>query len=406
MDRMLSLYRRHTAKCPHRAKGREYSKCSCPLWCDGMIDFVRIHKSLGTRDSKVANLRARDLELNKGVESEHEQAVTIAGALEAYEADAKARNLAPETLRKYGQSLAQFKEYCKEKGVHSPRQLTLDLIREYRGTWKFQPITQQKALERLRSILAFFVANSWMPENYAKKLRPPKVEGAPTLPYTQEEMVKLLAACETYPFANAYVRRQTRTFILLLRYSGLRLLDTVQFNRERVDASGRLLLTMEKTGVPLRFPLPAFVVTALEEIRQADGYFFRSGPGTWKSQESGWWRRLKKLGKHAGVVGVRPHRFRDTFAVELLNAGVSIETVSKLLGHKSIRVTEKHYSPWVASRQAELEKALGIALASDTLLLQILDGSKKSEENQQVGVVAREGIEPPTRGFSVRCSTN
>lgn len=47
--------------------------------------------------------------------------------------------------------------------------------------------------------------------------------------------------------------------------------------------------------------------------------------------------------------------FRDTFAVELLKRGVPIETVSMLLGHASIRVTEKHYKPWVKTLQDKLE---------------------------------------------------
>jgi integrase len=47
--------------------------------------------------------------------------------------------------------------------------------------------------------------------------------------------------------------------------------------------------------------------------------------------------------------------FRDTFAVELLKKGVSLETVSMLLGHASIRVTEKHYKPWVKTLQDKLE---------------------------------------------------
>jgi integrase/recombinase XerD len=49
------------------------------------------------------------------------------------------------------------------------------------------------------------------------------------------------------------------------------------------------------------------------------------------------------------------HRFRDTFAVEHLLAGVPIERVSALLGHQSVRITEKHYSPWVRARQEQLE---------------------------------------------------
>jgi integrase len=59
----------------------------------------------------------------------------------------------------------------------------------------------------------------------------------------------------------------------------------------------------------------------------------------------------------AGIKG-HAHRFRDTFSVNLLKAGVPLETVSVLLGHSSIRITERHYSPWVKSRQIKLEESI------------------------------------------------
>lgn len=52
------------------------------------------------------------------------------------------------------------------------------------------------------------------------------------------------------------------------------------------------------------------------------------------------------------------HRFRDTFAVELLLKGVPIEQVSILLGHSSLKITERHYSPWVKAQQGQLEAAV------------------------------------------------
>ena len=38
------------------------------------------------------------------------------------------------------------------------------------------------------------------------------------------------------------------------------------------------------------------------------------------------------------------HELRDTFASHLVMAGVPILTVSKLLGHADVRITEKHYA--------------------------------------------------------------
>jgi hypothetical protein len=55
------------------------------------------------------------------------------------------------------------------------------------------------------------------------------------------------------------------------------------------------------------------------------------------------------------------HMLKEIFAVEPLERGVSQENVAATLLGNSIRIAEKHYSPWAKSRQesrtAEIEKA-------------------------------------------------
>ncbi len=85
--------------------------------------------------------------------------------------------------------------------------------------------------------------------------------------------------------------------------------------------------------------------------------------------------RLRKLFKLAGVNRGHPHRFRDTFAAELLLQGVPIERVSVLLGHSSVRVTEKHYSPWVRARQEQLEADVRRTWGEDPLVLSETKGT-------------------------------
>jgi hypothetical protein len=63
------------------------------------------------------------------------------------------------------------------------------------------------------------------------------------------------------------------------------------------------------------------------------------------------------------------HRFRDTFAVELLLAGIPLEQVSILLGHQSIRVTERYYAAWTDSRQRQVEADLKRAWEHDPIVL-------------------------------------
>jgi len=72
---------------------------------------------------------------------------------------------------------------------------------------------------------------------------------------------------------------------------------------------------------------------------------------------SDWHRSIAKLLKLAGVKG-SAHKFRHTLATSLLQNGVSVEIVARLLGHSSVEVTRKHYDHWIAERQIEAEQAI------------------------------------------------
>jgi integrase/recombinase XerD len=105
--------------------------------------------------------------------------------------------------------------------------------------------------------------------------------------------------------------------------------------------------------------LPPKVVEALKDSPSDDSrYFFWNGRCLPMSAVKIWERTFQRLFELAKVKNGTVHRFRDTFAVELLLKGVPIEQVSVLLGHSSLKITEKHYSPWVKARQEQLEAAV------------------------------------------------
>jgi integrase len=97
-------------------------------------------------------------------------------------------------------------------------------------------------------------------------------------------------------------------------------------------------------------------------------YFFWTGESKPKGAVGDWQPSLRKMFRASGVTDGHAHRFRDTFAVELLLAGVPLERVSMLLGHKSVKVTEKHYTPWVRSRQERLEQDVRRTWGEDPLV--------------------------------------
>ncbi len=88
-------------------------------------------------------------------------------------------------------------------------------------------------------------------------------------------------------------------------------------------------------------------------------YVFWSGKGEEESITKNWAKYYIapcfKVAKIQNDGHMMSHRLRDTFAVDLLEKGVPLEEVSKLLGHESIKTTERHYSKWVKGRQDRLD---------------------------------------------------
>ena len=262
----------------------------------------------------------------------------------------------PGMEEKHSPSLTVF---CRETGVQFTNQLLLPELTEFRSQWKDGSIAGGKKLERLRAFGRFLVDRGWWKENFALKLKRPKVTGGPTLPYTTTEMSALLSACSQFTDFRGQPdqenARRLRAFILLLRYSGLRISDAASCPVDRLTGN-RIFIYTQKTGVPVYIPLPPFVMDALNACpRKSERYWFWTGTGSKDTLAGNWRRTFRRLCEIAGVRGGHPHRFRDTLAVELLLQGVPIERVSVLLGHSSVRVTERHYSPWVKARQEQLE---------------------------------------------------
>ncbi len=299
--------------------------------------------------------------------------VSLEQAWEKFLTQRRTRKLRPATMYKYELLRRQMRAFANRKSLQLLEQFSLDVLDEFLAEWREGALASSKKLERLKAFFRFAYLRRWMDENPAEGLQGPRVDQRPTMPFTQEEMATILAAAEAYPDKSGNTggpnALRLRAFILLLRYSGLRIGDAAMLRCERV-AGNKLFLYTQKTGVPVWSVLPDFVVEALEAApRLSDQYFFWTGRSTVHTAVGIWQRTLQNLFERAGIAKGYAHRFRDTFAVELLLSGVPTEEVSVLLGHSSIRITQKHYSPWVRARQQQLEAHLERAWNRDPLVL-------------------------------------
>jgi integrase/recombinase XerD len=365
----LTLYRRHSLTCPHYSKGRRWTRCNCPIWAQGSLGGKWIKDTLKTRDWSVAAATVHTWEAAREIGATNRPDVpTITEALQKYLEDAEARHLAPTTIRKRRELLeGKLLPYCESKGFQRLDELNVDALRTFRKTWKFAATSAVKRLEYLRGFLRFCEESEWIQRNPAKAIKPPKVTRKPTMPFEDSEISRTLEAAERLKTWGSFGPK-IKTMVLLLRHSGLRLQDAACLERVRLK-DDKLFLYTQKTGTPVYCPLPPEVVRALQnQQNERPDYFFWDGKSARETTVKSWNRVFQKLfaSCQPPIVGGHAHRFRDTFAIALLLKGAELSNVSILLGHSSVRVTERHYSPWIKARQESLEADVRRTWAADS----------------------------------------
>lgn len=354
---MLTLYRRHRSSCKNRS--RRTKACGCPIWTQGTLYGKPMRKSLDLTNWEAASRLVREWEIHGEAKS-----VSVKVAAERFLADREAMKLSAAMFGKYRHVCD---ELTRELGDLPARAVSSDDVRKLREGWKLAPVTSQKRMEMVRKFFAFCLDSDWLEKNPAKSVKSPVVHYQPTMPFTDEQMERIVWAAESIREAHPKIPEGTEkkllALVLLMRYSGLRISDAVMFGRSKLQ-KGNLFLRQQKTKEPVWVPLPEKVINALDACDDGNEHPFYAGTGTVKTCITEWQQRLKLVYEMAGIPDGHSHRLRDTFSVDLLSRGVPLDVVSVLLGHSSIRTTEKHYAPWVKRRQVALTDAVKLSWAS------------------------------------------
>jgi site-specific recombinase XerD len=358
---VLHLFRRHYPPCTYRS--RRYRRCKCPIWVQGSLRGEWVKKSLNLTSWEAASDLVNAWTAAGEIGVVKPDAPTVKEAVASFFEDATARKLKDATIGKYKVLLEkQLLPWCQTRGYVRLKQLGVDELTKFRASWADGPLSMRKKQERLAAFFHFCRMREWVKSNPVLSIKLPEASQSPTLPFTRDEVKSIVEAADAYPTRNSFGhdnRARVKAFVLLLRHSGLRIRDVVCMKRDRISDDGKLFLYTQKTGTPVWLPLPPGALEAVRSIKNGSSdFFFWTGRGLEKSAVADWQRTLRRLFKLANVEEGHAHRMRDTFAVELLLVGVPIETVSILLGHGSVKITERHYAPWVQARQHKLEEAV------------------------------------------------
>lgn len=169
---------------------------------------------------------------------------------------------------------------------------------------------------------------------------------------TQEELTALLA---TVPRAGALGAEMRRAF-QFSAYTGLRISDIRALTWGNIlrGKTPQLLKRQRKTrnvvGVPLHHE--AWEAIRDDAIHGKDEPVFPLLAQT-KTESASYFRAWEKTAKLDRRIGW--HTARHTFAVRLLESGVDLYTVSKLMGHRSVHTTEVYAKATTPMKQKAID---------------------------------------------------
>lgn len=194
--------------------------------------------------------------------------------------------------------------------------------------------------------------------NPVRGIKRPKYNNKRDRFLTSEEAQRLLIACEHSK------NTQLRSIVALLLYTGARVSELLNAEWRHVNVDRKhWLIPMSKTGKDRYVPLSKPALEIIEKLPRFDGCpYLVPNPKTLKpfSEMKRAWDTARRA---AGLSDVRIHDLRHSAASFMINAGIDLFAVGRVLGH--------------ADHQSTMRYA---HLANDTLLAAVEAGAKQMDK--------------------------
>jgi len=230
-------------------------------------------------------------------------------------------------------ALRVLEPYFKGKAI---REITPELVERYKAKRKTEvaPGTINREITFLKTL--FNKAVEWgriesSPVEKVKKFREPNFKERIL---NASEMVKLLDV------SNSHLK----PILIVALNTAMRRGEILSLKWENVNLSKRHIhIEDSKSGKSRDIPMNNAVVEALSVIAQYNKYVFHNPVtrGPLKSIRSS----FKTARRNAEIKGLRFHDLRHTAATRMIEAGVDLVTVSKILGHSTIQMTMRYAHP-------------------------------------------------------------
>lgn len=246
--------------------------------------------------------------------------------LEKIAEECELRGYSPKTKKAYYFIAKAFFEFCAKRSLS----VSNDAVRSYLLSLSRLSVNSC----RLHYAALRFLFSNVLKRSITAEEIPPKKRLNALPKHLSKDQVRRVLACVS--------NRKHRIILQLLYGSGLRLQELVDLQRRDINFESNTLLVRKGKGGKDRITIVGHALKddLLAYYAQASfktPYVFegRSGKYSKKSVQA----VLKDAGSAIGA-RLTPHMLRHSFATHLLEAGLDIRYIQKLLGHASVNTTQ------------------------------------------------------------------
>lgn len=265
-------------------------------------------------------------------------------------------DLKQKSIKKYENFLRQFSIFCERSDIIYVDDFTKEHARIFynilvqprqdpkgstKRVLKAKPKTINFYLSMARRFFREMIKKELIATNPFDTVENIRVEKKIPEYYSEDELKR---------FFSQPMKESARNAFLMFLNTGMRFGELANLQWSDVDMTNKLLTIRAKDNftpktinsnrvVPMNDVVYNLLNNLYNEKLNRDDYVIKTENGK-QIRERHLYAYCNKIGKAAGISGkITLHKFRHTFATLLVQRGVRIEEIQKLLGHSSIKET-------------------------------------------------------------------
>jgi integrase/recombinase XerD len=291
-------------------------------------------------------------------------------AISGYCLDRAAAGYAPGTISAHKSSLKLLAEFLEDPDIEKVtvgnlKEFFYFLNTEYRQripTRNTEPLSAAGIHGKWKAVRSLW---NWASEelkisNIAKEIPAPQYQNRTIIPFTHEEVQKLIKACETTLPAQTGNRQQytqkrptvlrDKALLILLLDTGIRIGECSRLKVEDVNLeAGEIEIRSFRSGRKSKARIVQMgsacrrsvwrYIAAREVVYPSDPLFLNDENQPWHVDSIK--HLIQRLGVKTGIKA-HAHKFRHTFAIEYLRNGGDPFTLQRLLGHSTMEMVNRY----------------------------------------------------------------